>query len=80
MYEIYINIHTYCTPIYILSLVLEQNIFLHIVNMGIDKRATLPPLPPVHVTTRATLSVAAYARHIYFQLESAVRFEPYKVT
>ena len=33
-------------------------------------------------TTRATLSVAAYARHIpvYFQLESAVRFEPYKVT
>ena len=30
--------------------------------------------------TRARLSVAAYARHIYFQLESAVRFEPYKVT
>ena len=30
--------------------------------------------------TRATLSVAAYARHLYFQLESAVRFEPYKVT
>ena len=24
------------------------------------------------MTTRATLSVAAYARHIYFQLESAV--------
>ena len=30
--------------------------------------------------TRATLSVAAYTRHIYFHLESAVRFEPYKVT
>ena len=31
-------------------------------------------------STRATLSVEAYVRHIYFQLESAVRFEPYKVT
>ena len=30
--------------------------------------------------TSATLSVAAYAQHIYFQLESAVKFEPYKVT
>ena len=33
-----------------------------------------------YVITRATLSVAAYARHIHLQLESAVRFEPYKVT
>ena len=30
----------------------RRPLFLHIVNMGIDKRATLPPppLPPVHVT------------------------------
>ena len=35
---------------------------------------------PKIVITRATLSVAAYARHIYFQLESAVWFEPHKVT
>ena len=40
-------------PIYILSLVtgLRTKYFLHIVNMGIDKRVTLPPPPPpVHVT------------------------------
>ena len=30
--------------------------------------------------TRATLSVSAYARHIYCQLESAVGFEQHKVT
>ena len=29
-------------------------------------------LSKTNIKTRATLSVAAYARHIYFQLESAV--------
>ena len=48
------NVHTHILKAYIhLSLVTglrAKYIFLHIFNMGIDKRATLPPLPPAHVT------------------------------